>query len=601
MNGFNTIFSVRRTFMFLMKYILLFFAFVASSLIVYSQDNSAQQTKKNQSTSQVDKKKSDAPKNVVQKKKNNAKKVDSTKKSESVKVANKKKVDTKKANKKSVKPKSPYESESDSFVAVNEIDNIVARNLKLRSLKPARLCSDAVYIRRVHIDLCGTIPDEKQTRLFIADKSPDKYAKLVDSLLASEKFTYRMTMRFGDIFRIKAEFPVNLWPNAAQAYSRYIFKSIADNESYAKMIEKMLVSEGSNFRNGEVNFFRAMQSKNSKSIASCVALSLMGMRFEKMSEADQHNLSAFFERLAYKSTKEWKEEIVYNDPTKRTQFIGMFPDASTVSLASHQDPREAFAKWLTKKGNPYFSKAITNRIWYWVFGQPIVSPVDDMFSENKPANAELLNYLAKYFESTNFDIRKLCKHIVLSRVYRQSFIPRCEPNDAKKYFAVYPVSRIDAEALVDIICQITNSAELYESTTPEPYTKFPAGESAVALPDGSITTSFLELFGKPSRDTGLDSERVCNPSASQKLHMINSRHIRSKIERSPYLQGLYKLGGDKFLNGAYLAILNRYPTPHERASFFKIQKMRTKKERHAVNCIDFAWGLFNCEEFINRH
>jgi hypothetical protein len=102
-------------------------------------------------------------------------------------------------------------------------------------------------------------------------------------------------------------------------------------------------------------------------------------------------------------------------------------------------------------------------------------------------------------------------------VYRQSFIPRCEPNDAKKYFAVYPVSRIDAEALIDIICQITGSAEVYESTTPEPYTKFPAGESAVALPDGSITTSFLELFGKPSRDTGYDSERVCVPSASQKF------------------------------------------------------------------------------------
>ena len=590
MDAFSKIFSVRRTFMFLIKYILLFFSFVASSLVVYSQDSLAQQTKKNQNTSQVDKKISNNKKSIPQKK--NAKKVDLKKKSDSPEVAEKKKAP---------KPKSPYESDSDSFVSINEIDNIVARNLKLRSLKPARLCSDAVYVRRVHIDLCGTIPDEKQTRLFIADKSPDKYEKLVDSLLASEKFAYRMTMRFGDIFRIKAEFPVNLWPNAAQAYSRYIFKSITDNESYAKMVEKMLVSEGSNFRNGEVNFFRAMQSKNAKSIASCVALSLMGMRFEKMSEADQHNLSAFFERLAYKSTKEWKEEIVYNDPTKRAQFIGMFPDSSTVSLASHQDPREAFAKWLTKKGNPYFSKAIANRIWYWVFGQPIVSPVDDMFAENKPANAELLEHLAKYFESTNFDIRKLCKHIVLSRVYRQSFIPRCEPNDAKKYFAVYPVSRIDAEALIDIICQITGSAEVYESTTPEPYTKFPAGESAVALPDGSITTSFLELFGKPSRDTGYDSERVCVPSASQKLHMINSRHIRSKIERSDYLQGLYKLGGDKFLNGAYLRILNRFPTPQERASFFKIQKMRTKKERNAVNSIDFAWGLLNCEEFINRH
>lgn len=579
---------MRRKYMLLLRYILFGFASVILSLGAYSQDVQKQQTKKNQPEVKKSAQKTSDTKKQTDAKKNVAK------------VSDKK--NPKKQNaKKPPKPVSPYEASNDAFVAVNEIDNIVSRNLKLRSLKPARLCSDSVYIRRVYIDLCGTIPTEKQTRLFIADKSKDKYEKLVDSLLASEEFVYRMTMRFGDIFRIKAEFPVNLWPNAAQAYTRYIFKSISDNQSYAKMVENMLISEGSNFRNGEVNFFRAMQSKNAKSIASCVALSLMGMRFEKMSEADQHNLSAFFERLAYKSTKEWKEEIVYNDPTKRAPFIGMFPDSSTVSLASHQDPREAFAKWLTKKGNPYFAKAITNRIWYWVFGQPIVSPVDDMFSDNKPANAELLDYLTKYFESNNFDIRKLCKHIVLSRVYRQSFIPRCEPNDAKKYFAVYPVSRIDAEALIDIICKITGTAEIYESTTPEPYTKFPAGESAVALPDGSITTSFLELFGKPSRDTGLDSERVCNPSASQKLHMINSRHIRSKIERSDYLQSLYKLGGDKFLTGAYLSILNRFPTPQERENFFKFQKMRTKKEKNAINSIDFTWALFNCEEFINRH
>ena len=582
--------------MFFLKHLMLSFVAMALSLTAYSADAQKQQGDKKQPTqsaqkASADKPKADAKKQATQKA--SAKKVDQK--------TSQKLTAEKPKPKPAPKPTSPYESSSDAFVPINPIDEIVARHLKLRSLKPARLCSDAVYIRRVYIDLCGTVPDGDQARSFIADKSKDKYEKLVDSLLASEKFAHRMTMRFGDVLRIKAEFPINLWPNAAQAYSRYIYKSISENESYAKMIEKMLVSEGSNFRNGEVNFFRAMQAKNANSIASCVALSLMGMRYEKMSEAEQRNMASFFDRLAYKSTKEWKEEIVYNDPTKRAPFIGMFPDSSTVSLASHQDPREAFAKWLTKKGNPYFSKAAANRIWYWIYGQPIVSPADAMFAENKPANAELLDYLAKYFESTNFDIRKLCKKIVLSRTYRQSFIPRCDPVEAKKYFAVYPVSRIDAEALIDIICKITDSAEIYESTTPEPYTKFPAGESAVALPDGSITTSFLELFGKPSRDTGLDSERVSVPSASQKLHMINSRHIRSKIERSESLRALYSLGGDRFLNGAYLAILNRWPTPQERADFFKIQKTRTKKERNSMHCMDTAWALFNCEEFINRH
>jgi len=511
------------------------------------------------------------------------------------------------AAKKKAKPKprppepSPYESSSDAFVPINEIDNIVLQNLKVRSLKPARLCSDAVFLRRVYIALCGTVPTREEVEAFLSDKSADKRARLVDELLASEQFALRMTMRLGDMLRIKAEFPVNLWPNAAQAYSRYIYESVYANRPYSEIVRQMLTSVGSNFREGEVNFFRAMQAKNDASIASCVALSFMGMRYDKMPENVRRNMAEFFSRVSYKSTKEWKEEIVFNDPFKRAPFSGVLPDGGKVSLSSREDPRAAFASWLVAKGNPYFSRAFANRLWHWLYGQPIVSPVDDMFAENKPANAELLDHLALYFEASGFDIKKLCRHIVLSRVFMQSFIPRCEPAEAKKYFAVYPVARIDAEALADIICKISGTAEIYESTTPEPYTKFPAGESAVALPDGSITTSFLELFGRPSRDTGFDSERVLAPSAAQKLHMINSRHIRAKIESGEPLRAIYKLGGERALRQAYLAVLSRYPTSAERASFYRLMNARPKRDRGYYHILDTVWALFNSEEFINQH
>ncbi len=498
-------------------------------------------------------------------------------------------------------PKSPFEFDSDSFVPVNKIDEIVFRHLKMRSLVPARLCSDAVFLRRVHIDLCGTIPSADKMRAFLADKSADKRKKAVNELLNSEAFAHRMTMRLGDILRIKAEFPVNLWPNAAQAYTRFVFNSVANDVSYAEMVKQILTSEGSNFRVGEVNFFRATQAKNPDGIASCVALSFMGRRYDKMSESERRNIAMFFERLAYKSTKEWKEEIVFDDPTKRAPFVGAYPDGAPLSLSARDNPREVFAKWLTAKGNPYFSKAIVNRIWYWLFGQAIVSPCDDMFSDNRPANAELLDYLAEYFEKNNFGIKSLCRHIVLSRVYGQSFIPRCAPNDARKYFAVYPISRIDAEAFADIICAITQTAERYESTTPEPYTKFPLGESAVALPDGSVTTPFLELFGRPSRDTGLDSERSLLVSPSQKLHMINSRHIRVKIESGEPIKQMHKLPINEFLDTAYLSILSRFPTNEEKDTFFRILKKRPKNERGYIHRIDTIWALFNSEEFINRH
>ncbi len=495
---------------------------------------------------------------------------------------------------------SPYESGAE-FVAVNKIDEIVARNLKLRGLKPAGLSSDAVFLRRAYIDVLGTIPDEKSARKFIADASKDKRKRLVKSLLSSEGYAVRMAQRFGDVFRIKAEFPINLWPNAAQAYTRFVFDSLNGDMPYDVMVRRILTSEGSNFRVGEVNFFRAMQSKNAASIASNIALSFMGMRFEKMPESMRVNMAAFFERVAYKSTKEWKEEIVFYDPTKRAPFSGTLPDGTAVRLSSSEDPRAAFADWLTKKGNPYFSRAVANRMWYWIFGQPIVSPVDDMFAENPPANRELLDHLAGYLESNGFSLKKLAAYILNSRTYQQSPIPRCDSGDARKYFAVYPVRRMDAEVLIDVICKLTGSAEIYESTTPEPYTKFPAGESAVAMPDGSVTTSFLELFGKPSRDTGLDSERVNAPSASQKLHMINSWHIRVKLESGEPMRALYARGKHKFLEGAYLAFYSRYPTEAEKKNFNNMRLKRSQKEKYYIHYLDTAWALLNSEEFINNH
>lgn len=498
-------------------------------------------------------------------------------------------------------PLSPYETDSAEFVVANKIDEIVLRNLKLRGLKPAKLSSDAVFLRRVYIDATGTVPDEQKARAFLADKAGDKRGKLIESLLNSEAYALRMTQRFGDMLKIKAEFPINLWPNAAQAYSRFILDSFRKNIPYDVTVRKILTSEGSNFRAGEVNFFRAMQAKNPQSVAASATLAFMGIRYEKLSEVAKGNMAAFFERIAYKSTKEWKEEIVFNDPSKRAPFVGFYPDGNPVTLSPSEDPRGAFANWLTKKGNPYFSRAIANRMWYWLFGQPIVSPVDEMFASNPPANGELLDYLAGYLEASNFDLKKLASLILNSRIYQQSPIPQCRPEDAKKYFAVYPTRRIDAEALIDIICKLTSTAEVYESTTPEPYTKFPAGESAVALPDGSITTSFLELFGRPSRDTGLDSERVNAPSASQKLHMINSFHIRTKLENGSSMQALYRRGGLKFLEGAYLTIYSRYPTSSECGRFQLLWEKRAKRDKHWNHYIDTAWALLNSEEFVNNH
>ena len=494
---------------------------------------------------------------------------------------------------------SPFEADSD-FKPVCLIDEIVFAHLKERGLTPAKLCSDAVFVRRAFLDLTGKIPSPSKAKSFIDDKSPDKREKLVNELLGSSEFCSYFSMLFCDFLRVKAEFPINLWPNAAQAYHRFIYKSLEDNIGYDEMTKRILTSEGSNFRIGEVNFFRAMQGKNAEGIASCVALSFMGIRYEGLSETKKNELAAFFSRVSYKSTKEWKEEIVFDDPSKRKPFLGVFPDGTTVALSAEDNPRKAFSDWLCKRGNPYFARAAANRIWNWLFGVPVVSPVDDMFASNPPVSQKLLDELASELEKSDFNLRAFCKTILMSRTYQQSSIPTCDPEKARENFGVYGVRQLGAEQLIDAVCSVSGTSESYGSTTPEPYTTMPDDASAVSIPDGSITSSFLELFGKPPRDTGLDAERVVSPSTSQRLHMINSTHVRKKIESGPALRQIYRLGGQKAFESLSLAILSRYPTYDERLAFRDYVPMKDNKNSW-LKLVDSAWAMLNSEEFLNRH
>ena len=154
---------------------------------------------------------------------------------------------------------------SASVTPEGQIDKLVMAKLARLGVQPA-LCSDAVFVRRVYLDVIGTLPTAKEAREFIADPdAKNKRRLLIDRLLERDEFADYWAMKWGDILRIKAEFPVNLWPNAAQAYHRYVHASIAANKPYDKFVREMLTSSGSNFRVGPVNFYRAIQSRTNLS------------------------------------------------------------------------------------------------------------------------------------------------------------------------------------------------------------------------------------------------------------------------------------------------------------------------------------------------
>jgi hypothetical protein len=484
------------------------------------------------------------------------------------------------------------------------IDTLVFAQLKKLQIEPAHLCSDAVFVRRVYLDVIGTLPTALQAREFLLDSKPNKRRALIDRLLAQEEFADYWAMKWGDLLRVKAEFPINLWPNAAQAYHHWIRASVKENKSYDQFARELLTASGSNFRVGPVNFDRALQNKEPAGLAQAAALTFMGTRADRWPTNQLAGLAAFFSQVGYKSTAEWKEEVVFFDPGKATNNLwqaAALPDGTRVKLSPDRDPREVFAAWLIDPKNPWFTRNIVNRVWSWLLGRGIVHEPDDLRPENPPSNPELLAHLEQELVNAKYDLKQLYRQILNSSTYQLASISEHPSPAAAANFASYPLRRLEAEVLIDAVNEITGSTEKYTSSIPEPFTFIPEDQRSIALPDGSITSPFLELFGRPPRDTGLEAERNNRPTAAQRLHLLNSSHIQRKIEQSRMVQ--FQSQGNKppreIATGLYLGILSRFPTQAEAKAVEAYFQSGARGRREAV--VDVAWALMNSSEFLYRH
>ena len=484
----------------------------------------------------------------------------------------------------------------------NLIDSLVVSALRKKGIRPANLCSDEIFIRRVYLDVNGSLPGPQEVRSFLQNRSPHKRAALINKLLKREEFAEYGSLKWCDLLRVKAEFPINLWPNAVQAYHRWIYDCLRDNMPYDQFARELLTLSGSNFRVPQVNFYRAIQGKEPSAIAGAVALTFMGVRLDKWPESRRSGMEVFFSKVAYKGTAEWKEEIVYLDPTAMEPLKAVFPDGVAVEIKPGEDPRVVFADWLISPGNPWFARNIVNRIWSWLMGRGIIHEPDDIRPDNPAVNPRLLAYLEKELVNSDYDLRYIYSLILNSRTYQQSSIPRSSHPEAEAMFACYPVRRLEAEVLVDALCWLSGTQETYSSPIPEPFTFIPEENRSIELADGSITSQVLEMFGRPSRDTGMESERNNQPSDAQELHMLNSSRVQNKIERSKRLNGLIKTskGNVKMLIGMiYLNILSRYPMQTELSTAEKYFETKGIGKRQATN--DLAWALINSKEFLYRH
>ncbi len=490
--------------------------------------------------------------------------------------------------------------------ALGGIDEAVQADLARLGIAQAPLCSDATFVRRASLDLIGTLPTAAEVRAFLADGSPDKRSALVDRLLERPEYADYWAMKWCNLLRVKSEFPINLWPNAVQAYHRWIRESLHANLPYDRFVREMLTSSGSNFRVPQVNFWRAVQKKDPATLARAVALTFMGARAEKWPKERFDGMAAFFSRVGYKTTAEWKEEIVFFDAGKPMPAAKpVFPDGTPAALQPGRDPRATFADWLidAKNPNPWFARSIANRVWSWMLGAGVVHEPDDLREDNPPSNPELLEFLERALVVARYDVKHLFRLIAKSRAYQSSCVPASQDARAAAHFAHYAVRRLEPEVLIDAIDLVTGTTETYVSRIPEPFTYVPTEKRSIELADASISSPFLDLFGRSPRDTGLESEqRDALPTAAQRLHLLNSSHVRRKLTDGPALRALLqgRRSPRDAVDALYLAILSRRPTAEDLAVLESFGRAGAGRGG-ASAAIDVAWALFNSAEFQYRH
>lgn len=447
-------------------------------------------------------------------------------------------------------------------------------------------CKDEVFLRRAYLTVTGALPTPQECVNFLDSNNPNKREALIDELLDSELALKYTQMRWGDILRIKSEFPSNLWPNGVQAYNRWIYEQLLNNVPYDKMVQNLLLSSGSNFRSPAANFYRGFQKRSSQIFYANINLLFLGNR----NCTDNGHLC--FSQVKFKSTKEWKEEIIYLDYYKEVpRQVIVLADGTTLYVKPNTDWREAYVMWLTSPKNRRFAEVLVNRMWYWVFGKGIVHEPDDWREDNKPSNPALLNELTDYFLQNKFDMKLLMKKILLSDEFNSKAAPE----------GSYVPQRLPAEVIVDALASTTDIWATYSSRVPEPFTFYPPKTRATHLGDATVSSSELELFGKVSRDVSLESQRNNTLTSRQLLYLMNSSELEKRIRKSNVLQQIYikSKSLSELADDITLLVLSRKATPQEIALYENHQKQNNLSTMELA--VDIMWMQLNSNEFLYNH
>lgn len=503
------------------------------------------------------------------------------------------------------------------------IDKLVNQKLKNLRIQPSELCTDAEFIRRASLDICGIVPTVEQVNTFVASKEPGKRETLVDQLLERKEFVEMWVMKWSELLQIRSTQQVSY--KATLLYYNWLREQISENVPVDEMFRNLLGSEGGTFTNAATNYYQNEQ--DTLKITENVAQVFMGMRiqcaqchnhpFDRWTMDDYYGFAAFFAQIGRKRGDDPRETIVFNNYSGEVRHpIGnrvMAPKflGGDLPETKSKDRRKVMAAWMTSKENPFFAKNLANIVWAHFLGRGIVQEVDDVRVSNPPVNPQLMDELGSRFVDYNYDFKKLVRDICTSRTYQLSTQANATNESDDRNFSRASLRRIRAEVLLDVISQITETKNKFRG--------LPVGARAVQIADGNTSSYFLTTFGRAKRESVCSCEVKMEPNLSQALHLINGDTVHQKVIQGKLVRRLITEGqtADQVLDEIYLRCLARKPNDEERKNInaeinaalesLKADKPDAKpdpakaKEATIVILEDIFWAVLNSREFVFNH
>jgi hypothetical protein len=486
----------------------------------------------------------------------------------------------------------------------NFIDTLVNSKLQRMKILPSGPADDAEFLRRASLDIAGVPPTIEQVNAFVADTTEPvaKRAAMVEQLLSRPEYVEHWTLKWSDLLlnRRKTVTERGVW-----AFRNWIRQGIATNKPYDQFASELMTAGGSTLENPAANYFRI--AREPKLVMENMTQVFLGTRFscnqchdhpfERWTQNQYYELAAYFADVGRRDLPDGDEFVFTNaspiaviNPSTNQPASPRFPFSHTGAVDANAHRREQLSQWLTAKENPYFARSIVNRYWSYFLGRGIIDPVDDIRASNPASNPELLDAITKDFVDNGYDLKRLIRLICTSATYQRSLAAnQWNEDDSMNYSHAVP-RRLSAEQLYDSIIQATGA--------PRALPGVPVGFRASELPDSQVDVAFLDMFGRPPRESPCECERTSDVSLGQTLNMVNGPTIGDAIAHPEGIIAKTIAAGatnEQLIETVYLSTLARKPSAEEMTRMTEyFGTVATQKEAGE----DLAWALINSPGFL---